>query len=260
MGLILCETRIADNPYYISELGIRIHTLEELAYFIFNYPYLSLDNFAGDRLVQFLNEELKLPVKDGTEDEILLNILYLSDYYSYDEIDLYKNKAAEIRSLKKHEFLYAKGDFLLSIEKYGKAELCFRNALKESEYYNAEDTFKSRVLKKRGCCFANMFDFESAFQSFKDALVITDDIETLKYIYFLSKFESNIQKKTEYLEYLDYRVNAEWDKEFEETVSESVNCEKIKATEKKLNTDSVKRHKFLEFMIADLKSDYRTKL
>lgn len=260
MGLILCESREVTSPYYIPELGISIYSLEELCYLIVNYPYISLDNFVNEELLRFVNTELNIPVKSGSNDEVLLSILYFSDYYRYEEIDRFRDRISELRKLEKYDFLNRKGDFLFTIEKYGKADSCYRSSLKASESGKADNRLRSTIWKKRGCCLANMFETDDAFKAFRMSYELNNDPDVLKYIYFLTKEQNNIELKKEYLNFLDDRVNEAWDREYENTLSESNVCKDLIDTEQKLDTDSIRKHKLLGNIILEYKTHYRTML
>lgn len=260
MGLILCDSREVFTPYYIPELGINIYSLEELCYLIVNYPYISLDNFADDDLIRFANDELYIPVQKGTNDEVILSILYFSDYYRNEEIDRFRETISEMRKLDKYDFLNRKGDFLFSIEKYGKADSYYKSSLNLLEFSKADSRLKGSIWKKRGCCLANMFETDEAFDAFRTSYELNNDKEVLKYIYFLTKEQNNIELKKQYLNFLDDRVNEAWDREYENTLSEANTCRDCIDTERRLDTDSIRKHKLLGNIILDYKSRYRTML
>ena len=41
-AMILCRGKVADNPLYIMQSGIRLYTEEELCYYIYNNIYIYL--------------------------------------------------------------------------------------------------------------------------------------------------------------------------------------------------------------------------
>ena len=260
MGLILCDGRAVSNPFYVKELGINIYSLEELCYLIVNYPYISLDDFADDKLIYFVNNELRIPVHGDNNDEIIFSILYCSDYYSYREIDNFKDVQSKLRQLTKHEFMSQKGDFLYRIEKYGKAEFYYKKALIEAEYQKAGPVFIGVLWKKIGCCRANLFHIESAYEAFKESYEYNKEDETLKYIYYLSKQQTRINLKQEYLLFLDDRVDDSWDIEFEDIIASAEKCREIDTFKQSLDTDSVRRKKVLLNELDNLKTGYRNML
>ncbi|MDO4938639.1 MAG: hypothetical protein Q4E54_01595 [Lachnospiraceae bacterium] len=260
MGLILCDAKSVSNPFYVKELGINIYSLEELCYLIVNYPFISLDNFADGKLVDFVTGELRLPVHGDSNDEIIISILYCSDYYSYKEIDEFKEKISDLRKLSGFEFISKKADFLFRLKMYGKAEYYYKTALKESELQKTDSDFIAQLWKKIGCCRANMFRTDAAYDAFRNSYEQKSDDSILRYIYFLSKEQSNITRKQEFLQFLDDRVDDSWDKEYENMVSSASHCKEIDKLEKLLDTDLIRRRKVLENEVKNLKTDYRNML
>ena len=59
MALLLC-TRDARNPFYNEKLDIRIWSLQELCYVIYNHPLLTLHGFVTPELADWLRDELSM--------------------------------------------------------------------------------------------------------------------------------------------------------------------------------------------------------
>lgn len=260
MGLILCDSKDISNPLYINELGINIYSHEELCYVIVNFPYISLDGLVNDDFLRFVNVELKLPVQSAGNDDILFSVLHYSDYYSYEETEHFRETVNELRKLKEYIFYEKKGDFLFSVHKYGKAIIYYKNALKESSFSKTDDSFKAEIWKKLGCCYANQFEFDIAFDCFKNSYELNKDNNILKYVYFLTKQQTNISSIQNYFGFLDDRVDQAWDNEYERALSESESCRELNEFKQITDTDSVRRHKALEKTIYKYKSEYRTML
>ena len=59
-GYILCQTKKAENPYFIENIGLNIYSIEELCYY-FSTDLPLLDHTILNRqLVQWLWQELNL--------------------------------------------------------------------------------------------------------------------------------------------------------------------------------------------------------
>ena len=59
-GYILCQTKKAENPYFIENIGLNIYSIEELCYY-FSTDLPLLDHTILNRqLVQWLRQELNL--------------------------------------------------------------------------------------------------------------------------------------------------------------------------------------------------------
>ena len=58
-AMILCRGKVADNPLYIMQSGIRLYTEEELCYYIYNNIYILTNDFINDELITFLGMKWK---------------------------------------------------------------------------------------------------------------------------------------------------------------------------------------------------------
>ena len=65
MSLILCRMEPVRHPFEIPELGIRIHSSQELCYVIYENPLLVMDDFVDYRLIQFIQEDLGMEFLAG---------------------------------------------------------------------------------------------------------------------------------------------------------------------------------------------------
>ena len=61
MGRYLLCGKEAELPFEIEELDLRIYTIEELCYYIYNNLMLIGDDFIGDRLIDFIRNGLSMP-------------------------------------------------------------------------------------------------------------------------------------------------------------------------------------------------------
>ena len=264
MGLILCEKYDVKHPLYVNILGIRIYSLEELCYIIYEYPLLVIDDFVGDKLFSFLLDDLNLGMSavhmkkkkaDGYHDEdILIDILSYSDYYTPAEVDKYKLKLASYRQLERHEYLKQKADFMFSIQKYSNAVRFYESALAECP---KNDTFKASIESNIGCCFANMFNYDKAFDSFVESYKTEKNANAVKNIYYLSIVEPVIEKKQQYMAYVEDKVNAQWDSDYNKAVADAHNSEEISKLNEVFNKDSVKRNREITKIFNTWKQDYR---
>ena len=96
-GLILCRTRYAERPYYISNMGVNIYSLEELCYYIYNNIYLIGTDLFDEGLTDYISGELGekelaeqlefLITENAGLSELVMTVLRYVDYYSEEEID-----------------------------------------------------------------------------------------------------------------------------------------------------------------------------
>lgn len=259
MGIILCNSKRAERPYYIESIGKRIFSAEQLCYFIYEYPLIAIDGFVNDRLISFIRNELKLNPRMGsvTTDEFLISILELTDYYNSNDIDVFRNKLTHIRSLKKHEFLKAKADFMFRLSHYGAAIRFYEDSAEEAVVSGNDLKFLSEVWHNKGSCYANLFEYEKAFDAYKNAYEYNKDKLILKHIYFLSFIDPIIENRQRYQEMLGGKTDPHWDREYESVVEQASSSVAVEEFREELNKDSVKRLKAINEQILSQKLQFR---
>ena len=60
-AVMICKREPAETPYYIESMGIRIYSMEELAYFLYENIYLVDKRMLGERLWEWLRTEMHNP-------------------------------------------------------------------------------------------------------------------------------------------------------------------------------------------------------
>lgn len=176
--MILCRDKLAVNPLYVSYSDVRLYSVEELCYYIYNNIYIITGNFISDELIHFLRYETKdtaladrveLMKKSGASlAAILVTILKSVDYYSISEIDKISEILNTLDNQNVYERLRSRADTYLDREKYFKAIDCYKQIIKE--YKNdAPGAFTARVYHNMGVAYARMFMYDKAAESFKTA-------------------------------------------------------------------------------------------
>ena len=94
---MICEQEQAKTPYYIESMGIRLYSMEELAYFLYQNIYLVDKRMLGVRLWDWIrteigNGELAERLKKGFEagsslQNMVLTILRSIHYYTPEELE-----------------------------------------------------------------------------------------------------------------------------------------------------------------------------
>ena len=95
-AVIICRKELAETPYYIESMGIRIYSMEELAYFLYENIYLVDKKMLGTRLWEWLRTEMHNPeladrLQKGAEaggslQNMVLTILRSVEFYSQEEL------------------------------------------------------------------------------------------------------------------------------------------------------------------------------
>lgn len=94
--LILCSGVRAKIPYQITQMGIRIYSMEELCYCLYRHVYLIDETIFSDALFDFIDIELKLPEraeklrllkKQSSDIKTMVTVILCgTDYYTEQEI------------------------------------------------------------------------------------------------------------------------------------------------------------------------------
>lgn|SRR5699024_4033961 len=95
-AVMICKNEPAETPYYIESMGVRIYSMEELAYFLYENIYLVDKKMLGQRLWDWLRTEMHNPeladrLQKGMEaggslQNMVLTILRSVDFYSQEEL------------------------------------------------------------------------------------------------------------------------------------------------------------------------------
>lgn len=175
-GLILCRTRVADNPYYISEGDVCIYTLEELCYYLYNHIYMLSSDFLNDNLVRFIDRELgeqeladalrKLLNEEAALWYGVLTILMNVDYYSKEEINELRKVIDRLDSLKGCERLKICGDKYLADHMCESALKSYSLALAAVKKDKMDELFLGEVYHNMGVAYGRMLLYEQASQYF----------------------------------------------------------------------------------------------
>lgn len=189
-GLILCRTREADNPFYISNMDLKIYSLEELCYYIYNNIYLIGLDLADSKLVEFIRHEIKevdladrlttLIQKKAGLAEIVITILKYVDYYSPAEIEEIREILETLNTQNVLERMKARADSFLDNKCYYSAIKNYSNILSSKKDTTLPGIFYARVFHNMGVAYARMFLFKRAIEYFDRAYIIGQHEESKK--------------------------------------------------------------------------------
>ena len=135
-SLILCHSKKARQPYEITRVHKKIYTLEELCYYICNFPYLVDYTLVNKKLCDWIEEELekeKLAKQlndclksHGSVEQFVLYILKDSGIYMANELSHIEGILTQLKNQKDVEKQKYKADSLL---KNGETEAAIRGYL-----------------------------------------------------------------------------------------------------------------------------------
>lgn len=173
---ILCQTKMAEVPYYLENICTNIYSLEELCYYLYHNLYLIDDTVLNEKLSIWLEDELGLSVLAGKisqklrEDYLLEDILYPIfkeiNYLSYEELRILKHKLTALISEDQILREKKKGDTLVENRMYVNAIHVYQNLLAENMIGEASLELKEAIFHNLGCAYSYLFQMEKALEFF----------------------------------------------------------------------------------------------
>lgn len=202
-----------NNPYYIKEADLNIRSIQELAYFIYNYAILISNSFITKSLILYIDNSLKLPrlASDVNEmfnkkvdlTDILIHIIANSNYYNDEEITIFRKKLLKLLSLPEEDYILNAGDKLFQLRKYEKAI---------SQYSKISKT-NNNALLRLALSYAKLQFYEKAFDYFGELYKKTKSVNVLKEAYFCLKLNGTTDKIREIEPRVDENMLADWEYE-----------------------------------------------
>lgn len=169
----------AKRPYLVEETGIRLYSIEELAYYLYHNLYLVNEYLMGETLYQWIEEELELPklagrLRSGSSIgshvyNQVITILKASDYYTEAELNELSEKIRKISGMQTQERMKCRADEFLQNENYWAAIHEYERLLSIRQNSRLEVSFYGAVLNNLGCCYARLFLFRKAASCFENA-------------------------------------------------------------------------------------------
>lgn len=202
-GIILCRTKVARNPFYISNIDIHIYSMEELCYYIYNNIYLIGIDLVDDDLIQFIDEELEetglakrltyLKKARAGLAEIIITILKYVDYYDSADIESIREILESLNTQNVYERLKMRADTLLENKKYVGAIKNYEKITEGEQDPLLPGIFYAKVYHNLGCAYGNMFLYDMARVCFAKAYEIGQHEESKKCLIAAQLLDENYQ-------------------------------------------------------------------
>lgn len=200
-----------NNPYYIKEADLNIRSIQELAYFIYNYAILISNSFITKSLILYIDSSLNLPRlasdinemfnKKANLADILIHILANSNYYSDEEIIAFRKKLLKLMSLPEEDYILIAGDKLFQLKKYERAI---------AQYGKISKT-NNNALLRLAQSYAKLQFYEMAADYFAELYKKTKSINVLKEAYFCLKLNGTVEKIRDIETRIDENLLADWE-------------------------------------------------
>ena len=216
MGRYLLCGKEAALPFEIEELDIRIYTIEELCYYIYNNLMLIGDDFVNDALIDFIRNGLGLSeIADKIErfhttatdlDATLLMLLSEVGYYSEAEIAAFSASLVKRRKTNGPERIRMKADGLAKRKRYYAAIRYYRTLLKEPRDGRMSPSFYLSLREAMADCYGKLCRYEKAFQTLAPVYEQTKSERVLKKMYDICILSGSDLPKTYFKNVPDSRL------------------------------------------------------
>lgn len=265
-NLILCRSERAKNPYYVEELGIRLYSGEELSYYIYHNLMLIGDDFLGEKLYQFIGQELKLPELENklrkwanqtSQAELLLVILQDIHYYNSTELFAFKEELTRLSKVGPAELMKEKADYLLKIHRCYESIRLYDRVLASKSDELLSEGFRGNVWFHKGAALAAIFSFEQALQCYRQAYELLQSEEALRKIYEIHLMDPLVQFPEELFADVSGEMVYRWKTEFEEKRKEILALGKAKEANALKERDNIRRAAGYCQLVQAWKNEYR---
>lgn len=180
MGAVkICVHGMAKTPFYVESTGVRLYSIEELSYFLYENIYLIDEQLVDEKLYLWLEKELGLEklaekLRNGKASgnhvyNQVMSILQASEYYSEEALSKLSEKIREISGLQTQERMKAKADELSGNGNYWSAVLEYEKLLSIRQSNRLSVEFYAKVWNNLAGCYARLFLFEKAAACFENA-------------------------------------------------------------------------------------------
>lgn len=229
MGTVkLCVHKMAKTPYCVETTGIRIYSIEELAYYLYENIYLIDEQIVEEKLYFWIERELgmgalaeKLRGGSGTGTHLynqVITILKASEYYSEEELNDLSEKIKEISALQTQERMKYKADELVQNENYWAAIYEYERLLSIRQSSRLKVDFYAKVWNNLAGCYARLFLFEKAAVCYENAYQFQKIAEYKERAYYARKMANYGKKEPEQL--LESRISEEFVKQSDQIFRE----------------------------------------
>lgn len=196
-GMILCRTRQAENPFEVKSMGILLHNLEELCFYIYHNIYLVGTDLINSELVDFIRQETKedkladrleyLIEQNAGLAEMVVTILKYVDYYDDGEIEQIREILETLNTQNVMERLKARADSFLANKSYYHAITGYERIIEADRDPSLSGLFYASVYQNIGVAFTRMFLYNKAAVYFEQAYRIGQHEESKK-CYLVAKY------------------------------------------------------------------------
>lgn len=175
--LILCNTGIAANSYYIDKASLNIYSLEELSFYIYNNAFLVDESFVDAGLCNWIAKELKdkrlaselvkLLEEDAKLNVLIGHILKSCGYLTRNEIKRTLDVISSFEGKTEAEAKKIRADHLMQEGRLLDAAFSYEMILDKK--LSMSDELRGNILHNLGCALSGLFMYKRAGDYFEQA-------------------------------------------------------------------------------------------
>jgi tetratricopeptide (TPR) repeat protein len=224
--LILCSGTRTNRPYGFSSNGMRIYSIEELCYYLFQHIYLIDEELFCDALIDWIQNELKLPERaeklrqlkhlHADAKTLVTVVLCSADYYTEYEIKSYLKELDTIVGMPKIKRNCIKANNYLKQRQYKEAEAEYERLLEASEAAELTPEDYGDILHNLAIAKLHTIGYHSAAELFEQAYHRNHKDETLYQYLYSVRLIGN--EELYYRKLDEYQISEELRLKIEDTV------------------------------------------
>lgn len=226
--LILCSGARTTKPYTFTRNGIRIYSMEELCYYLYQHVHLIDETMLSDELFHFIGKELMLPErasklltlkKQKADLKTLVTVILCStDYYTENEIKSLLKVLDEVTGMPIIKRNIIKAGYYLKEEQYQQAVNEYVQIIHSPEAIELTPEEYGDVFHNLAVAKVHITGLNEASKLFAQAYERNHKEETLKqYLYTLWL----INKEEKYPEMIEaYQITEDLDQKIRGYLSE----------------------------------------
>jgi tetratricopeptide (TPR) repeat protein len=216
-NLILCSGKKAEHPYHFEKTDTNIYSIEELCFYIYTNIYIIGDELSQDSLIDWLNNEIDMPVignklkdlvqRDYSLKDIVVSILCCADYYTEKEIKDIIKVMDEIALLSPIRRMKMKADKYIIYHNYKEAIRLYQEISRNKDAAVFTEEEYGNILHNLAIAYLYTSSYHEAAEYFISAYQRNKNVESLKqymYTLLLSDQKEAINKAIE-----DYSISEE---------------------------------------------------
>lgn len=188
--LIICSGKLAKKPFYVKLTNTNLFSIEELCFFLYNNIELIQKDFFDYSLIEWISQELDLPVRAGILKELVdknaglkdlvVCIMCSADFYTETEIKHILHTIDELGQLSPIEKMKKKADNYLKYRQFAEASIEYEKILESKEAVMLSGVEYGNLVHNLAIIQLNTVGVLVAANTFREAYERNRNIETLK--------------------------------------------------------------------------------